>query len=125
MTKTSGGPELAARASLCLTVTVVSVVAIAVLYWAQSIFIPVALGAFLTFLLSPLVSALRQRGVGRTPAVLMTVLRGGARPGDGGLGGHDPDFEPARANYPNTARTSRKRPSHSRRSRRARAGSRR
>ena len=48
-------------------------VAITVLYWGQSIFIPVALAAFLTFLLSPLVSALRQRGVGRTPAVLMTV----------------------------------------------------
>ena len=56
-----------------LTVTVVAVVAITVLYWAQSIFIPVALAAFLTFLLSPVVTWLRQRGLGRTPAVIMTV----------------------------------------------------
>ena len=56
-----------------MTITIVGAVAIGALYWAQSIFIPVALGAFLTFLLSPLVSALHQRGVGRTPAVLMTV----------------------------------------------------
>jgi predicted PurR-regulated permease PerM len=57
-----------------LTITVVSVVAIATLYWAQSIFIPVALAAFLTFLLSPVVTWLKQRGLTRTPAVIMTVF---------------------------------------------------
>ncbi len=76
MTKASIGPNWQ-RSLIILTFTVVSVVAISVLYWGQSIFIPVALAAFLTFLLSPLVSALRQRGVGRTPAVFMTVCAAG------------------------------------------------
>ena len=61
------------RSLTILTFTVVSVVAITILYWGQSIFIPVVLGAFLTFLLSPLVSALRQRGMPRMPAVFITV----------------------------------------------------
>ncbi len=71
-TRASVGPDWQ-RSVTILTFTVVSVVAITILYWGQSIFIPVALGAFLTFLLSPLVSGLRQRGVGRIPAVFMTV----------------------------------------------------
>jgi predicted PurR-regulated permease PerM/CheY-like chemotaxis protein len=73
VTKATVGPDWQ-RAIVILTITVVSVVAITILYWGQSIFIPVALGAFLTFLLSPLVSALRQRGVARMPAVFMTVF---------------------------------------------------
>jgi predicted PurR-regulated permease PerM len=76
MTKASVGSN-GQRSLNLLTFTVVSVVAISVLYWAQSIFIPVALAAFLTFLLSPLVSALRKRGIGRTPAVFMTVCVAG------------------------------------------------
>jgi predicted PurR-regulated permease PerM len=62
------------RALVVLTATVVSVAAITLLYWAQSIFIPLALAAFLTFLLSPLVSSLRRLGIGRTPAVIATVF---------------------------------------------------
>jgi predicted PurR-regulated permease PerM len=61
------------RAIVLLSGTVISVVAIAILYFAQSIFIPVALAIFLTFLLSPLVSRLRALGVRRTPAVILTV----------------------------------------------------
>jgi predicted PurR-regulated permease PerM len=57
-----------------LTLTIVGAVAIALLYWAQAIFIPVALAAYLTFLLSPVVSFLRQRRIGRTPAVILTVF---------------------------------------------------
>jgi predicted PurR-regulated permease PerM len=72
MTKDSAGPNWQQSLNI-LTVTVVGAVAIALLYWAQAIFIPVALAAFLTFLLSPVVTALRQRGLGRTPAVLLTV----------------------------------------------------
>jgi predicted PurR-regulated permease PerM len=68
----SVGPDWQRSISI-LTFTVVSVVAITILYWAQSIFIPVTLGAFLTFLLNPLVTALRQRGVARMPAVFATV----------------------------------------------------
>jgi predicted PurR-regulated permease PerM len=76
MTKASVGSH-GQRALILLTGTVVSVVAITVLYWAQSIFIPVVLAAFLTFLLSPLVLSLRQHGLGRTPAVLLTVCLAG------------------------------------------------
>jgi len=61
------------RALIILTGTVVGVVVVTILYWAQSIFIPVALAAFLTFLLNPLVSWLRQRGIARAPAVISTV----------------------------------------------------
>ena len=59
---------------ITLTGTVVGVVVIVTLYWAQSVFIPVALAGFLTFLLSPLVTWFRQRGVPRTPAVILVVL---------------------------------------------------
>ena len=61
------------RAIIILTGIVVSVVAITILYWGQAILIPVALAAFLTFLLSPLVSWLGQHGLRRTPAVILTV----------------------------------------------------
>jgi predicted PurR-regulated permease PerM len=62
------------RAVITLTGTVVGVVVIATLYWAQSVFIPVALAGFLTFLLSPFVTWFRQRGLPRTPAVILVVL---------------------------------------------------
>jgi predicted PurR-regulated permease PerM len=62
------------RAIVTLTATVVGVVVIGTLYWAQSVFIPVALAGFLTFLLSPLVSRLRQIGMPRTPSVIAAVL---------------------------------------------------
>jgi predicted PurR-regulated permease PerM len=61
-------------AQIILTSTVVGVVLLAFLYWAQAVCIPVALAAFLTFLLSPLVAALERRGLGRTPSALLAVL---------------------------------------------------
>ncbi len=61
------------RSIVLLSGTVVTVVAVSVLYWAQSIFIPVALAIFLTFLLNPIVTRLRCWGVRRTPAVILTV----------------------------------------------------
>jgi predicted PurR-regulated permease PerM len=54
--------------------TVVGIVVITCLYWAQMIFIPVALAAFLTFLLSPLVSLLQRWHLGRTLSVILVVL---------------------------------------------------
>ncbi len=72
------------RAVLVMAGTTVSVVTVTVLYWAQSIFIPVALAAFLTFLLSPIVGLLRQWGVGRTPAVILTVCLAATGLGLGG-----------------------------------------
>jgi predicted PurR-regulated permease PerM len=38
------------------------------------VFVPIAIAAFLTFLLNPLVASLRRRGVGKTPSVLIAVL---------------------------------------------------
>ena len=73
VTKTSAGAGWQ-RAVITLTGTVVGVVVVATLYWAQSVFIPVALAGFLTFLLSPFVTWFRQRGVPRTPAVILVVL---------------------------------------------------
>jgi predicted PurR-regulated permease PerM len=48
------------------------VLVIVVLYWAQTILIPIALAALLTFVLTPPVTRL-QRWIGRVPAVLVIV----------------------------------------------------
>ena len=47
---------------------------VAGLYWLQAVLIPLALAVLLTFLLSPVVSTLHRRGLGRVPSVLVTVL---------------------------------------------------
>jgi predicted PurR-regulated permease PerM len=47
---------------------------VAGLYWLQAVLIPIALAVLLTFLLSPVVGALQRRGLGRVPAVLVTVV---------------------------------------------------
>jgi predicted PurR-regulated permease PerM len=44
------------------------------LYWLQAVLVPMALAVLLTFLLSPVVGALQRRGLGRVPAVLVTVV---------------------------------------------------
>lgn len=56
-----------------LTGTVVSLVVVAALYWAQVVFVPLALAVFLTFLLSPLVLTLQRRGLGRIPSIVLVV----------------------------------------------------
>jgi predicted PurR-regulated permease PerM len=61
------------RALVALSATVIGVVIVALLYFARSIFIPVALAIFLAFVLSPVVARLQRRGLGRTPAVILTV----------------------------------------------------
>jgi predicted PurR-regulated permease PerM len=61
------------RALIALSATVVGCVIVAVLYFARSIFIPVALAIFLAFVLSPIVTRLQRRGLGRTTAVVATV----------------------------------------------------
>ena len=50
------------------------VLVIASLYWAQAIFVPIALSILLTFLLSPLAGALERIGLGRIPSVILIVL---------------------------------------------------
>jgi len=62
------------RALIVLAGTGVGVVVIAGLYWAQVVFMPVAVAVYLTFLLSPLVKFLQRRGLGRLVSVLLTVL---------------------------------------------------
>jgi predicted PurR-regulated permease PerM len=65
------------RALIVLTSTVVAVVIVVCLYWAQAILIPLGLAIFLTFLLAPVVRFVQRRGLGRTPAVLVVVLLAG------------------------------------------------
>lgn len=62
------------RALIALSATVVGVTIVAGLYWARSIFVPVALAVFLTFVLSPAVAWIQRRGLGRTPAVFVVVI---------------------------------------------------
>lgn len=47
---------------------------VAALYWLQAVLIPMALAVLLTFLLSPVAGTLQRRGLGRVPAVLVTVV---------------------------------------------------
>jgi predicted PurR-regulated permease PerM len=61
------------RSLVTLTATVVTVVVVAVLYWARSVFIPIALSIFLAFVLGPVVARLQRRGLGRVPSVVLTV----------------------------------------------------
>ena len=61
------------RSLVSLAATILTVVTVAVLYWAKAIFIPVALAIFLAFVLYPPVMWLQHRGLGRTLAVLVMV----------------------------------------------------
>ncbi len=61
------------RAIVVLAATVMAAATMSVLYWARSIFIPVALAVFLTFVFSPVVSWFQRRGVGRVMAVVIVV----------------------------------------------------
>jgi predicted PurR-regulated permease PerM len=62
------------RAVVLLTGTVVGVVVFGALYWAQVVFIPVALAIFLAFLMNPLVRMVQRRGLGRIPSVIVVVF---------------------------------------------------
>jgi len=61
------------RSLVVLAATTIGVVVVASLYWAQVVFIPVAMAVFLTFLLTPLVRGIERRGVKRTPSVLIVA----------------------------------------------------
>src|SRR5207302_8719851 len=62
---TSGTPRLVVLGGLIL--------AIACLYWARIIFIPIALALLATFLLSPVVALLRRTGLHRVAAVVIVI----------------------------------------------------
>src|SRR5205809_7864514 len=53
------------------------VLAIACLYWARPVLIPLALATLLTFMLGPAVSSLQRRRLPRTPSVLFVVAVAG------------------------------------------------
>jgi predicted PurR-regulated permease PerM len=62
------------RALIVQAGTFVAVVVVGCLYWAQEIFIPLALAIFLAFLLNPFVRGLQRRGLGRIPSVIVVGL---------------------------------------------------
>ncbi|OWK46431.1 AI-2E family transporter [Fimbriiglobus ruber] len=62
------------RAVIITSATVLTVTIGSLLYWAQAIVIPLALAVFLSFVLSPIVSALQRRGIPRIPSVVFAVL---------------------------------------------------
>ena len=57
-----------------LTALISILVVVVVLYFARTIFIPLALALLLSFMLGPLVTRLRHWGLGRIPAVVIVVL---------------------------------------------------
>lgn len=61
------------RALTAMSAAVVFTVIVAALYWARSVFIPITLAIFLAFVLTPLVTRLQRAGLGRTPAVILTI----------------------------------------------------
>jgi predicted PurR-regulated permease PerM len=61
------------RSLVTLAATVVTLAIVALLYWAKSILVPVALAIFLAFVLYPPVMSLQRRGLGRTFAVIVMV----------------------------------------------------
>jgi len=95
---------------LILTGTVVGVVVVSCLYWAQTVFIPVALAVFLSFLLAPLVTALQRRGLRRLPSVLLVVMLAAAVLG-GGVWLVTVQVTSRPAKWPSSRRTSRSRSS--------------
>jgi predicted PurR-regulated permease PerM len=67
-------PESApARAPWNLAIFAALVLAVACLYWARIVFVPVTLAALLAFLLSPVVALARRLGLPRVPAVIVVV----------------------------------------------------
>ena len=57
-----------------LSGTVILAAVVGTLYWAQIVFVPMALSILLTFLLTPPVRWLERKGLRRTPAILVVVL---------------------------------------------------
>jgi predicted PurR-regulated permease PerM len=73
MARSISRPDSQQALTLLAGVVVVFFIAFA-LYWARAILIPLALATFFTFILSPLVTWLQKRGLGRVPSVLLVVV---------------------------------------------------
>ena len=61
------------RALITLSTVVTVAFVLGMLYWAQTVFIPLAMAVFFAFVLNPLVTILERRRLGRTPSVLIVV----------------------------------------------------
>ncbi len=61
------------RALVTLSTVVTLAFVLAMLYWAQTVFIPLAMAVFFAFVLNPLVLILERRRLGRTASVLIVV----------------------------------------------------
>ena len=72
--RTAQAPPDAARTLDSLETLLIVVIAVAVLYFAREILVPVAIAILLSFVLSPLVKALRRHGVHKKIAVGLVVL---------------------------------------------------
>ncbi len=57
-----------------LSGTVILAAVVGTLYWAQIVFVPMALSILMTFLLTPPVRWLERKGFRRTPAIMVVVL---------------------------------------------------
>ena len=53
---------------------VATVIVVGALYFGRDVFVPLALAGLLCFALAPLITALRRRGLPRTPAVITVVI---------------------------------------------------
>ncbi|WP_413850698.1 AI-2E family transporter [Albidovulum sp.] len=72
---TGGAPkETAGHSVVSLTALAVIVAVCAILAVAKELFLPLALGMLIAFILTPVVNFLRRRGLRDTPAVILTVL---------------------------------------------------
>lgn len=71
-------PEQSGHSIVTLTTLATIVVVCGILYVAKDLFLPLALGMLIAFVLTPVVNALRHRGLRDTPAVIVTVVSAGA-----------------------------------------------
>ncbi|MBV8938063.1 MAG: AI-2E family transporter, partial [Alphaproteobacteria bacterium] len=67
-------PPAGAPESSGMTSIIVAVIAVAALYWAREVLIPITLALLLSFVLSPLVNLLRRAWLGRVPSVIVAVI---------------------------------------------------
>jgi predicted PurR-regulated permease PerM len=70
-------PTESGHSIVSLTTLATIVVVCAILYVAKDLFLPLVLGMLLAFILTPVVNALRRRGLRDMPAVLITVVAAG------------------------------------------------
>jgi predicted PurR-regulated permease PerM len=71
-------PAESGHSIVTLTTLAAITVVCAILYVAKDLFLPLALGMLIAFVLTPVVNALRRRGLRDMPAVVLTVLAAGA-----------------------------------------------